>query len=90
MQNAGLNEAQAGIKIPGRNIINLRYDKPRQHIKKHRYHFANKGLYSQSYGFSSGCEWMWELDSKKGWVPKNWCFWIVMLEKTLESPLDSK
>ena len=62
------------------------YDKHRQHIKKQRYHFANKGPYSQRYGFSS----MWELDHKKGWVPKNWCFWIVMIENTLESSLDSK
>ena len=50
-----------------------------------RHHFANKGLYSQSYGFSSGHVWMWELGNKEGWVPKNWCFWIVVLQKTLES-----
>ena len=66
------------------------YDKPRQCIKKQRYHFANKGLYSQSYGFSSSHVQMWELDHKEDWAPKNWCFWIVVLEKTLESPLDSK
>ena len=65
-------------------------DKPRQHIKKQRHHFANKGPYSQSYGFSSGHVWMWELDHKEGWVPKNWCFQTVVLEKTLESPLNSK
>ena len=65
------------------------YDKPRQHIKKQRHHFANKGLYSQSYGFSSSHVWMRELDHKKGWVLKNWCFWTV-LEKTLESPLDCR
>ena len=58
-------------------------------LKKRRY-FANKGLYSQSYGFSSSHVWMWELDHKEGWVPKNWCFWTVVLEKTLESPLDCK
>ena len=51
---------------------------------------TNKGLYSQSYGFSSSHVWMWELDHKEGWVPKNWCFQTVVLEKTLESPLDSK
>ena len=51
---------------------------------------ANKGLSSQSYGFSSGHIWMWELDYKESWVPKNWCFWGVVLEKTLESPLDCK
>ena len=66
------------------------YDKPRQHIKKQRHHFANKGPYSLSYGFSSSHVQMWELDRKEGWVLKNWWFWIVVLEKTLESPLDSK
>ena len=58
--------------------------------KKQRHYFANKGLSSQSYGFSSSHIWMWELDYKKSWVPKNWCFWTVVLEKTLESPLDCK
>ena len=66
------------------------YDKPRQCIKKQRRHFTNKGLYSQSYGFSSSHVQMWELDHKIGWTPKNWCSWTVLLEKTLESPLDSK
>ena len=66
------------------------YDKPRQHRKKQRYHFANKGLYSQSYGFSSSHVWMWELDHKESWVQKNWCFWTVVLEKTVESPLDCR
>ena len=66
------------------------YEKPRQPIKKQRCHFANKSLSSQSYSFSSSHVSMWELDHKKGWVPKNWCFWTVVLEKTLESPLDSK
>ena len=66
------------------------YDQPRQHIKKQRYYFANKSPSSQSYGFSSSCVWMWELNYKESWVSKNWCFWTVMLEKTLESPLDSK
>ena len=64
-------------------------DKPRQLIKKQRHYFANKGPYSQSYGFSSSHVWMWELDHK-GWALKNWCFWTVMLEKTLEGPLDCK
>ena len=58
------------------------YDKPRQHIKKQRHHFANKSPYSQSYGFSSSHV-VWELDHKEGWVPKNWCFQIVVLEKIL-------
>ena len=62
----------------------------RQHIKKQRHYFANKGLSSQGYGFSSSHVWMWELDYKESWVLKNWCFWTVMLEKTLESPLDCK
>ena len=66
------------------------YDQPRQHIKKQRHYFANKGSFSQSYGFSSSHVWMWELDHKESWVPKNWCFWTVVLEKTLENPLDCK
>ena len=66
------------------------YDQPRQHAKKQRHYFANKGLSSQGNGFSSGHVWMWELDYKESWVPKNWCFWTAGLEKTLESPLDSK
>ena len=61
------------------------YDKPRQYTKKQRHYFANKGAYSQSYGFSSSHVWMWELDYKECWALKNWCFWTVMLEKTLES-----
>ena len=175
MRNAGLEEAQAGIKIAGRNINNLRYaddttfmaeseeelksllkeeskkvglklniqktkimasdpitswqtdgetvetvsdfisggskitadgdcsheikmltpwkesyDQPRQHIEKQRRYFVNKGPSSQGYGFSSGHIWMWELDYEKNWAPKNWLFWAVVLEKTLESPLDCK
>ena len=66
------------------------YDKPRQHIKKQRHYFVNKGPSSQSYGFSSSHVWMWELDYKEKWAPKNWCFWTVVLEKTLWSPLDYK
>ena len=66
------------------------YDQPRQHIKKQRHYFANKGLSSQGSGFSSGHVWMWELDYKESWAPKNWCFWTVVLEKSLESPLDFK
>ena len=64
------------------------YNKPRQHIQKQRQYFTNKGLYSQSYDLSSSHAWMWELDYKEGWAPKNWCVWTVVLEKTLESPLD--
>ena len=66
------------------------YDKPRQCLKKQRLHFADKGLYSQSYGFASSHIQMWELDHKEGWVLKNWCFRTMVLEKTLESLLDSK
>ena len=66
------------------------YDHPRQHIKKQRHYFANKGPSSQSYVFSSSHEWIWELDYKESWKPKNWCFWTMVLEKTLESSLDSK
>ena len=62
----------------------------RQHIKKQRLYFANRGPCSQSYGFSSSHVWMWELDHKESWAPKNWYFWTVVLEKTLESPLDCK
>ena len=66
------------------------YEKPRQHIKKQRQYFANKGPYSQSYGFYGSHVWMWELNHKEGWALKNWCFWTVVLEKTPESPLDCK
>ena len=66
------------------------YDNPRHSIKKQRHHFANKGPYSENYGFSSSHLWMWEPDHKEGWVLKNWYFWIMVLEKTLENPLDSK
>ena len=59
----------------------------RQHIKKQRHYFVNKG---QSYGFSSGHVCMWELDYKESWAQKNWCFWTVVSEKSLESPLDCK
>ena len=69
---------------------NETYDQLIQHIKKQRHYFANKGPSSQDCGFSSGHTWMWELDYKESWVQKNWCFWTVVLEKTLESPLDCK
>ena len=63
-------------------------DKPRQHLKKQRHHFANKHPYSSHYGFSISHVQMWQLDHKEGWVLKNWCFQTVVLEKTLESLLD--
>ena len=65
-------------------------DQPKQHIKKQRHYFFNKGPSGQGCGFSSSHVWMWELDHKESWAPKNWCFWTVVLEKTLESPLDCK
>ena len=64
------------------------YDKLRQHIEKQRYYFTYKG--PSSYGFSSSHVWMWELGHKESWAPNNWCLWIVVLEKTLESPVDCK
>ena len=66
------------------------YDTPRQHIKKQRHYLAEKGPSSQSYDFSSSHVWMWELDCKESWALKNWCFLTVVLDKTLESPLDSR
>ena len=66
------------------------HDKPRQCIKKQRRHFARKLRLVKAMVFSSSLVWMWEVDHKEGWIPNNWCFQIVVLEKTLESPLDSK
>ena len=76
------------MKLKDAYSLGESYDQPRQHIKKQRHHFANKGPSSQGYGLSSSHVWMWELDYKE--VPKNWCFWTVVLEKILESPLDCK
>ena len=77
-----LQMVTAATKLKDTCSWNKSYDKPRQH--------TDKGPSSQSYGFSSSHVWMWELDHKESWAPKNWCFWTVVLEKTLESPLDSK
>ena len=66
------------------------YDQPRQHIKKQRHYFPNKGPSSQNYGFSSSYVWMWELDYKESWAPMNGGFWTLVVKKTLESPLDCK
>ena len=66
------------------------YDQPGPHIKKQRHYLADKGPSNQSYGFSSSRVWMQELGYKESWAPKNWCFWTVVLKKTLESPLDHK
>ena len=72
------------------SLASKSYGQPRQHIKKQRHYFANKGLSRQSYCFSSSHVCMWELDYKESWALKNWCIWTVVLEKTLESPLDCK
>ena len=66
------------------------YDQSRQHIKKAEILLCQQSPSSQSYGFSSSHVWMWELDYKESWAPKNWLFWTVVLEKTLENPLDCK
>ena len=78
------------MKLKDTYSLEKSYDKPRQRIKKHRHYLANKVPCGQSYGFSSSHVCMWELDSKKGWAPKNWYFLTVMLEKIPESPLDCK
>ena len=80
----------AAMKLKDAYSLEWSYDQPKQHIEKQRYYFAKKGLFSQGYGFSSGHIWMWELDYKESWAQKSWCFWNVVLEKTLESPLDCK
>ena len=66
------------------------YDKPREHIKKQRHYIVNQGLSSQRYGFSRSHVWMWELDNKKSWASKSWFHQTEVLERTLESSLDSK
>ena len=83
-----LQMVTVGIKLKDACSLEEKLWQPRQHIKKQRHYFANKGPSSQSYGFSSIHVWMSELDYKESWVLKNWCFWTVVLEKTLESPLE--
>ena len=83
-------ESDCSHKIKRRLLLGRKAMTNLDCIKKQRHHFANKGPYSQSYGFSSSHVRMWELDPKEGWVPKNWCFWTVVLDKTLESPLGSQ
>ena len=80
----------AAMKLKDAYSLGRKLWPTRLHIKKQRHYFANKGLSSQGYDFSSGHVWMWELDYEESWALKNWCFWTVMLEKTVESPLDSK
>ena len=76
------------MKLKDTYSLEESYDQPREHIQKQRHYFADWGLSSQGYGFSSGHVWMWELECEESWVLKNWWFWTVVLEKTLESPLD--
>ena len=71
-------------------LLGRSYDQPSQHTKKQRHSFVNKGLSGQGYGFSSSHVWMWKLDHEESWMLRNWCFWTVVLEKSLESPLDCK
>ena len=78
----------AAMKLKDACSLEEKLWQTRQHIKKQRNNFADKGPYSQSCGFSSSHVWMWEFDHKESWVPKNWCFWAVVLEKILESPLE--
>ena len=85
-----LQMVTAAMKLKTHAPWKKRYDQPRQLMKKQRRYFANKGPSSQSYGFSISHVQIWELDHKEGWALKNWCFWTVVLEKTLESPLDSR
>ena len=80
----------AAMKLKDTFSLEENVRKPRQCIKKQRQYCASKGLSSQGYGFSSGHVWTQELDCKENQVPKNWCFWTVVLNKSLESPLDSK
>ena len=83
-----LQMVTAAMKLKDAYSLEGNYEQPRQHIKKQRHYFANKGPSSQGYVFSSGHVRMWELDYKESWAPKNWCFWAVVLEKTLVSSLD--
>ena len=78
------------IKLKDACSLENSYDQTRQHIKKQRHYLATKGPSNQSYGFSSSHVYMWKLDHKESWALKNWCFWTVVFEKTLESPLDCK
>ena len=79
-----LQMVTAAIKFKDTYSLEGKFDQPRQHIKKQRHYFANKGPSGQGYGFSSGHVWMLELDCEESWaLKKNWCFWTVMLEKTL-------
>ena len=84
-----LQMVTAAMKLKDTFSLEEKYDQSREHIKTQRHYFTNKGLSSQSCGFSSSHVWIWELNYKESWEPKNWCFWTVVL-KTLKSPLDNK
>ena len=85
-----LQMVTAAMKSKDTCSLEEKFDQPRQHIKKQRHYFANKGLSSQGYGFSSGHVRRWELDYKENWVSKSCCFWTVVLEKNLRIPLGCK
>ena len=89
LQNQTL-EVIVAMKLKDAYSLEENYDQLRQHIQKQRHYFVNKGPPSQGYGFSSSHVSTWELDYEESWAPKNWCFWTVVLEKILESPLDCK
>ena len=78
------------MKLKDACSLEKSYEQPRQHIQKQRHYFANKSPSSNSYDFSRSHVWIWELDCEESWALKNWCFWTVVLEKTLEVPLDWK
>ena len=80
----------AAVKLKTLAPFKKSCEKPRHHIKKHRRYFADRSPHSQTYGFSSSHVWMWKMDHKEGRALKNWCFWSIVLEKTLESPFDCK
>ena len=83
-----LQMVTAAMKLKHACSLEERYDELRQYVKKQRHYFANKNPSSQSYDFFSSHVWMWELDYKQSWAPENWCFWNMVLDETLESPLD--
>ena len=85
-----LQMVTAAMKLKDAYSLEEKLYQPRQHIKEQRHDFANNSPSSQGYGFSSSRVWMWELYYKESWAAKNWCFWTVVLEKTLESPLHCK